>query len=111
MTRVEARRIVAPRGAATGRTSTVTVDADNLTQVDLALDPGDRPAACGEVADVGVLGLDMVELQHQWVGLSAIDARMALQVSLDESTRGDLPARTSRSGLDPVLGATLGEVA
>jgi hypothetical protein len=77
----------------------VAVTADDLALLDLGEDVG--PRIVRELgSDVEALVAKVVELQHDWVGLAAVDARMLREV-LEEKLRPfspelGLPALRSR---------------
>jgi hypothetical protein len=65
----------------------VAACAYDLAQLDLLFDPPNREAFSDEDADVARLRSDVVELEHQRVGLAAIHARVSLEVVVDELAR------------------------
>jgi hypothetical protein len=78
-------RVGAPRsfgriGAAPARAlcgpSSMAVDADDFALLDLAIKDIDCDAGCDESRDPGRLLAYVVELEHDWIVLAAVDARM-----------------------------------
>lgn len=93
-----------------GRSPAVTVHAHDLAQVDLALKPPDRPPGGRELADVRPLVLEVVELEHQRIGLRAADARVAGEVLVHEATGRQAAPRACIGGLCPVTATPVRKV-
>jgi hypothetical protein len=64
----------APPSSPLGRAPPVAVDADHVAAGDLQPEGRERHSLVGETADVTSFLTQVIELQHDWVALSAIDA-------------------------------------
>jgi hypothetical protein len=58
----------------------MAVDADDFALLDLAVKDIDCGARCDESRDPGRLLAYVVELEHDWIALAAVDARMFAKV-------------------------------
>jgi hypothetical protein len=65
----------------------VTVDADDVAQLDLLSDTTDRPTSRYQDADVRVLGVTMIKLQDERVCFTTVLTVALCQVSIDVGTR------------------------
>jgi Fe2+ transport system protein FeoA len=70
-----------PTLPATTRRTSVVVGAPDVALRDLSLDRSPGIAACDELRYVAnLLAPNVVEVEHEWVGLTAVDTRMGKQV-------------------------------
>jgi hypothetical protein len=70
----------------------VTADAHHVAQRDLFIEARRLDPILGELADIGVLAADVIELEHNGVRLAAVCAGMTLEVVKDVLFGAQAPA-------------------
>jgi hypothetical protein len=112
--RVRARRNVRCRGSpppATDRgPSAMAVRADDLTSGDLGVDGPHRRCAGDQFRDARRLLAEVIELEDNRIGLSAIDARMMAEMFEHLGTQGSVSGQFGGVRLSSVCVASLAEV-
>ena len=68
------------RRPAGGRPPAMAADADHLAERDLFIEPPGGGAVMGELAHVGSFASDVIELENDRVGLTAVDARVRAEI-------------------------------